>query len=219
MKRHVDINEISDGRRYTRHDMARLGCSDCKGCSACCRNMESTILDPWDICQLTAHLHSSFEQLLNHYIELQITDGLTLPRLRMDGKDNSCHFLDADGRCSIHAARPGVCRLFPLGRLYEDDGFSYFLQINECKKEHRTKIKIEKWLGIPALARYETYVCKWHALLKQLQEQLPALDEAQTRTLHMLLLRTFFLTPYKKDTFYEQFEERYTQIITILGLA
>ena len=35
MNREVDINEISDGRRYRSGDMVKIGCSDCKGCSDC----------------------------------------------------------------------------------------------------------------------------------------------------------------------------------------
>ena len=33
MKRYVDMNEISDGKRYTGNDMAKLGCNECEGCS------------------------------------------------------------------------------------------------------------------------------------------------------------------------------------------
>lgn len=218
MKRQIDINEISDGKKYTHKDMVRLGCSDCEGCSACCRDMESTVLDPWDIWQLTGHLQCSFEQLLEKYVELRIADGLILPHLKMDGRDRSCHFLNEAGRCSIHKARPGVCRLFPLGRLYEGDGFSYFLQIYECRKENRSKVKIEKWLGIAGIARYEAYIIKWHDLLKQLEEALEALDDSQIRTLQMFCIRTFFSTPYTETNFYAQFDDRYRQFKSTLGM-
>ena len=36
-----DINEISDGKKYSISDMVKIGCDDCKGCSACCRQMEA----------------------------------------------------------------------------------------------------------------------------------------------------------------------------------
>ena len=50
------------------------------------------------------------------------------------------------GRCSIHPYRPGICRLFPLGRYYEEDGFRHILQIHECEKTNRSKVKIRKWM-------------------------------------------------------------------------
>lgn len=218
MKREVDIEEISDGRRYTRRDLVRLGCNECEGCSACCHDMESVLLDPWDIWMLTRHLKCTFEQLLEKYIELRMTEGLILPRLSMKGENQACLFLNEQKRCSIHEARPGVCRLFPLGRIYEEDGFSYFLQVNECNKKNRTKVRIEKWLGIEKLADYEAYVLKWHGLLKNIEEQLVELDEAQLKTLQLLFLRTFFITAYEVDDFYSQFDERYEKIVSLLGL-
>ena len=50
MIRDVDINEISDGRRYRSGDMVKIGCAECTGCSECCRQVDDTIiLDPYDI--------------------------------------------------------------------------------------------------------------------------------------------------------------------------
>lgn len=218
MKRYVDINAISDGKRYTRRDMARLGCNECEGCSACCHDMESTILDPWDVWQLTSYLQCGFEQMIDTYIELKVTDGLILPRLKMDGKDNACPFLNEAGRCRVHAARPGVCRLFPLGRIYEEDSFSYFLQTQECHKKSRTKVRIEKWLDIVELPRYETYIMKWHKLLTSIREQLDGLDDTRRKTLHMLILRQFFMAPYEPEDFYGQFEKRCQSVMELLGL-
>ena len=35
MLRNVDMNEISDGRRYKAGDMVRIGCDGCKGGADC----------------------------------------------------------------------------------------------------------------------------------------------------------------------------------------
>ena len=48
----------------------------------------------------------------------------------MNNEKEACYFLNEEGRCSIHSFRPGICRLFPLGRFYEEEGFRYFLQIH-----------------------------------------------------------------------------------------
>lgn len=218
MKRYVELKDISDGKKYSHNDMVRLGCNDCEGCSACCANMESTVLDPWDISRLSFSSGYNWEHMFDEYLKLTVTDGLILPHLNMDNADNRCIFLDENGRCSVHEYRPGVCRLFPLGRVYEEDGFYYFLQTKECKKERRSKIKIEKWLGIPQLVLYEAYICKWHKLLGILQESLSSLDETQTKTLHMFMLKTFFTTPYEKEDFYGQFDRRYGKFIQTLGI-
>ena len=61
MERMIDLKEISDGRSYTAEDMVKADCQDCKGCSACCRGMGSSIiLDPYDIYQLELGLHLYF---------------------------------------------------------------------------------------------------------------------------------------------------------------
>ena len=129
MERHVNMAEISDGKRYKSTDMARIGCNECEGCSDCCREVGSSIvLDPWDVYMLEKNLSCGFEGLLGRHLELNVVDGVVLPNLRLLENREGCTFLDGRGRCSIHAFRPGFCRLFPLGRLYEDGTFSYFLQ-------------------------------------------------------------------------------------------
>lgn len=119
MKRNVSLEEISDGRLYRANDMVRADCRGCQGCSECCHGMgESIILDPYDAWRLTTGLAVPFAALLQEKVELNVVDGVILPNLRMDAQTEACGFLDADGRCSIHAYRPGICRLFPLGRYY-----------------------------------------------------------------------------------------------------
>ena len=48
--------------------------------------------------------------------------------------------------------------------------FQYFLQIHECPKTDRSKVKIKKWLDTPNLKTYEKYIADWHFFLKDLQE-------------------------------------------------
>ena len=141
----------------------------------------------------------------------------------------ACPFLNQEGRCKVHAFRPGICRLFPLGRYYEEDGngFRYFLQIHECQKTDRTKIKVKKWLGIPELKHYEAYIVSWHHLLKTCEESTGELSEEEQKILQMVMLRTFYQTPYpgknkedleQPEQFYEAYEERRQMIREKLGL-
>ena len=193
MKRNVDINEISDGRLYSSGDMVKADCHDCEGCSECCRGMGSSIiLDPMDIWRIQKGIGKGFQALLEEgKIELNMADGMILPDLKMDTEREACPFLDSRGRCSIHASRPGLCRLFPLGRYYEENGFKYFIQIHECRKQDRGKIKIKKWLGIPNLKAYENYIMEWHAFLNQCENALETLSEENVRILEMYVLRRF----------------------------
>ena len=92
MERNVNMEEISDGRRYGVNDMPKADCHDCEGCSKCCRGMGSSILlDPLDIFQITNGLQLSFEQLLEQgKIELNVVDGVILPNLKMEENRDCC---------------------------------------------------------------------------------------------------------------------------------
>ena len=121
MLRNIDLDEISDGKLYTAGDLAKVGCQDCEGCCDCCCQMGDTIiLDPLDVWQLMQGRGKSFEQLLDESVDLHVQDGVILPNLKMAGEKEQCVYLNEKGRCSIHPFRPGICRLFPLGRFYEN---------------------------------------------------------------------------------------------------
>lgn len=217
MKRNVDLKEISDGRLYSSGDMVRADCRDCEGCSECCRGMGSSIiLDPMDVWRLQKGIKKGFQALLEEgEIELNMADGMILPNLKMDAEREACPFLDGQGRCSVHDCRPGLCRLFPLGRYYEENGFRYFIQIHECRKQDRGKIKIKKWLGIPNLKAYENYILEWHGFLNQCEDALETLSEENVRILELYVLRRFYETAYMaadENGFYEEFSARLEEV-------
>lgn len=221
MKRNVSLDEISDGRLYDDNDMVKAGCNDCKGCSACCRGMgDSIILDPLDICRLTEALGKSFQELLDSHIELGVVDGVILPHLKMVGAEEKCSFLNEEGRCSIHPYRPGICRLFPLGRYYENGSFRYFLQNKECEKTNRTKVKVSKWIDTPDVSRNREFVTAWHYFLNACEEMGAASEEDQFRkNLNLYILNLFYIRPYgSPETFYEEFAGRLKRAKEDLGI-
>ncbi len=218
MKRNADIREISEGRFYSSNDMAKLGCI---GCAGCCRGMGNTvILDPADVCRLTENLGKTFDEMLSDMVELQVADGVILPNLRMTEPEESCYFLSQENRCRIHSFRPGVCRLFPLGRYYQGDSFQYFVQKGECHHPARTKVKIHRWLEIPNLKKYEEFVRQWHRFLKKAQEIVSDTeDQEMVKNLNLYVLNRFYRTPYDpKRDFYEQFEERLKEAEGLLDM-
>ncbi|HIW81221.1 MAG TPA: YkgJ family cysteine cluster protein [Candidatus Acetatifactor stercoripullorum] len=209
MRRNVTLEEISDGRLYGPNDMVKADAQGCAGCSKCCQGMgNSIILDPYDVFRLTTGLKCSMEELLQKYAQLNVVDGVILPNLRMTGKEERCPFLNAQERCSIHPLRPGVCRLFPLGRYYENGSFRYFLQTGECTAL-RTKVKVSKWIDTPDGKRNQEFIITWHYLLKEVEELLwENGEDSFCRNLNLFLLNTFYFAPYALEDFYSQFEER-----------
>lgn len=220
MKRAVNMEEISDGRVYGLNDLVKADCQDCEGCFDCCCGMgESILLDPFDVYRLTRALGESFEQLLNGHLELHVVDGVILPNLRMAGERDCCTFLNEKGRCSIHPYRPGICRLFPLGRVYENGSFRYFLQTSECQKGNRSKIKVKKWIDTPDIRRNERFILAWHDFVLELQELLTAQPDMEAaKRINLYVLETFFFKGWDLNgDFYAEFEARLAEAKRALG--
>lgn len=208
MLRDCDINEISDGKKYTLTDMVKVTCDDCKGCSACCSGMGSSlVLDPLDVHRISVRLGKKFEELLEREIELNIVDGVILPNIKMTP---ACTFLNEEGRCSIHTDRPGICRIFPLGRYYENDDFTYILQVNECPASQKAKVKVSKWIDTPQLKENQDFIRDWHYFLRDIHDKLAkSQDEQLMKQVTMRILQFFYMEPYTQERdFYEQFQER-----------
>ena len=210
MIRDIDLNKVSDGKLYGSNDMAKTDCNGCKGFSSCCRGMgNSIVLDPLDTHMLCSGLGESCADLLNSCLELNVADGVILPNLRMTAKEDACVFL-SNGRCRIHSLRPGICRIFPLGRFYENRSFQYFLQIHECPAPNKNKVKIRKWIDMPDIKRYEKFITDWHYFLKPLQEYAMDFEHGEKiKKLSMFILQQFYLKPYAADgDFYQEFYGR-----------
>lgn len=218
----VNLQDISDGKLYGLNDMVKVGCHDCAGCSSCCQDMgQSILLDPYDVYRLTGNLGVTFEQLLAKYVELHVEEGLILPNLKMtEGASPKCGFLNEEGRCSIHRFRPGICRLFPLGRSYEGDRLSYFLLSDACPIPNKTKMKVGKWLEMSQPVSYEKFLVTWHRFVKEMRALLEEHreDESYTRMLTIKFLEIFYLKAYETEDFYGEFQERLAVAKVLTGI-
>lgn len=161
----------------------------------------------------------SFEQLLDESLDLHVQDGVILPNLKMAGEKEQCVYLNEKGRCSIHPFRPGICRLFPLGRFYENGSFRYFLQTKECSRENRTKQKISKWIDMPEFGRYETFVADWHFFVRRLQDRLMQQSDMEAaQRINRYILQEFYFRGWDAEqNFYDQFSERLKKAQKVLA--
>ena len=239
MIRDVDIRDISDGRFYRANDMVRADTGGCSGCSRCCYGMKDTILaDPLDVMRLEKVTGKTFDMLLDGFLNLRMADGLILPCLAMTGEaadgtplpeeEQHCVFLNTEsGRCSVHAARTGFCRLYPLGRYYQGDEFVYFLQVHEC--DHvKTKIRVKNWIDTPDLPRYEEFIRQWHAFLNAArhaadmagEEEEADAEHSVRRLICLVILEVFYRTAWEEEEdFYPQFEQRVREACRRIGIA
>lgn len=213
MKRNVSLDEISDGRLYGYNDMVKADCHGCRGCHKCCTGMgNSVVLDPYDAWRLQKGLHKTLSELMGEgKLELHVSDGCILPNLKMTGAEEACSFLNEAGRCSVHEWRPGVCRLFPLGRYYENGDFRFFLQTGECRDTNRSKVKVSKWIDTQGQARNHDFLCRWHYFLNDAERAVRGREDSEfARSLNMSLLTIFYFgeCPDTEEAFYREFEDK-----------
>ncbi len=210
---------MTDNKTYSKNDMVRVGCNDCAGCFKCCCDMgQSVILDPLDMHRLKCSLHAGFEELMKKNVELHVEDGLILPNLKMDEKSGRCSFLNEQGRCSIHAFRPGICRLFPLGRNYREGRLDYFLLTDVCPAKNKSKVRVSRWLDTENLTAYENFLIEWHGFTKELRAKLQQnqVDEEWCRKVNLLFLQMFYVKDYLEEDFFAELSGRIRQMRQML---
>lgn len=215
----MDLKEISDGKLYGLNDMAKVCADHCRGCSACCYGRDDTItLDPLDVHRLKEGLGQNFQQLMEKGIDLGVSEGLIRPHMRMtEDKNARCVFLNDQGRCAIHAFRPGLCRIFPLGRVYEETGIKYILLTGECVRENRTKEKVRRWIDVPDVTEYETFLTAWHGFVKAVREAIAESgDDSFIRNLNLYVLQKFYVEDMEAG-FYQAFYRRLEEAEGMLG--
>ncbi len=105
----------SDAVPLAANDPVGLTCGT-EGChSNCCKNGPHIVLNPYEIARICAASGMSYEDLLD-VVETDRANGFPLVMLP---RDPHCHFWTGQG-CRIYSARPLACRLFPLGRVFEE---------------------------------------------------------------------------------------------------
>jgi Fe-S-cluster containining protein len=202
------LEDISDGGIYDIEDTVKAGTGGCGGCSACCHDVRDlVVLTPFDVYEITSYLNVSFDELLVDKLELRENNKIVLPHLKMYENSERCSFLSIEGRCTIHGYRPNICRLFPLGRVYEDDNFKYFLQVGSCIKPNLEKVKVKDWIGINNYQKNKAFILAWYRLLKALTFRLKFVQDDQERAaINKYLLDTFYRMALKDgEDFYSMF--------------
>jgi len=109
-------------------DRVQLSCGTA-GCSAnCCTNGPHIVLNPYEIALICRAAGISYEDLLD-LVETDRVNGFPLVMLP---REPSCPFWTHAG-CRVYDSRPLACRLFPLGRVFENGQSSFVLPgRNQC---------------------------------------------------------------------------------------
>lgn len=214
------LDKISDGKLYDIEDMVKADTCGCNGCNDCCLDVgDLVVLTPFDVYEIVNCLGVTFNDLLGDKIELRQNNKILLPYLKMQD-NNRCSFLNEKGRCIIHSKRPNICRMFPLGRVYQDNDFKYFLQIGNCPKEDLKDVKVSDWVGIENYNENKEFILEWYKLTKALAFRLKFVrDEKEIEEINQILLDSCYHIDIEKgENFYSVFLQCLPNIKKRLGI-
>ncbi|QJA08434.1 YkgJ family cysteine cluster protein [Romboutsia sp. CE17] len=213
------LDEISDGKLYDIEDMVKADTCGCDGCSDCCHDVgDLVMLTPFDVYEITSYLGVDFDELVGDKIQLREDNKILLPYLKMQDKNKYCSFLNKEGRCMIHSKRPNICRMFPLGRVYKNDDFKYFLQIENCPKDNLKDVKVRDWLGIKNYYENKKFILEWHKFIKALTFRLKFMrDEKEIEEVNKIILDNFYRIKIEGD-FYNEFMKCLPEVKNRLGI-
>lgn len=99
----------------------------CQRCGHCCHGKGGIIVSPKDLERLCHFFELSAEDFLKKY-----TKDSQKPHL-ITGEDDFCLFFKEGVGCSIHEARPDVCRAWPYFRGNIVDATSFEMAKEDCK--------------------------------------------------------------------------------------
>lgn len=144
--------ELPNAIRVTPSTRIRFKCT---GCGECCRHVKATVpVDTQDVFRLTRYLRETGEaiccmdQFLDQYADAALLNecGFFVFFLKSVGEDDSCIFLK-DNRCTVHAAKPRACRLYPYMVEPNESGACRYLYSRE--REHHFRgpvIETRSWM-------------------------------------------------------------------------
>lgn len=197
----------SDARVLGPGDPFEVSC-DSNGCRAnCCTKSAPIILNPYEIALVCRESHMSYEDLL----EIVDTDRASSFPLVMLPRDPACHFWTGKG-CGIYRGRPLACRLYPLGRVFEQ-GTSYIVhpELNICSSLSASPSgTVSDYLASQDVDLQITMADRWIEFVSEI-EKLPLQDTPVTSVaFHMLVYSPD--TPPAQGTVDPSFslEERFT---------
>jgi len=148
----------------------------CKSCGKCCKQRKDILLTPYDVYRLARYLCRTPEEIIKSYCETYEGHSSHLPIVRIipQPPENSCPFL-RNRKCVVHAAKPVLCRVFPLARINrgKETAEYYYGDGPSCGHEIGTTT-VRDWIADVASDESERAGTVWATTLRRI---VPALHD------------------------------------------
>lgn len=152
----------------------------CGCCSRCCYH-KGISLDPYEVLRLARHQGVSTTEFIERYTD---SAGTQLAQR----EDGACVFLGPGG-CTVHADRPLVCRLYPLGQHLAADDQETFSALEphpategKYGREGTIGMYLESQGAAPYLEAARLYLTLFRNIADRLFERMDRLAPAERET-------------------------------------
>lgn len=205
----------------------------CRSCGKCCKNREDIILNPRDLFRIAKYLGMTLDKLVKEYCEYYIGRDSKFPIIRLypRGVSRACPLLE-NKRCKVHASKPTVCAVFPIGRVLmfptEDSEGSpiaegqikYILNPTDCGSRKKTNT-VRQWLEKFDILVDDVFHVTWSTLMVRVTIAFAKLHpHLEERTLQALQATYGQLLYFDYDItldFMEQFMHNVAQVEESIG--
>ena len=171
----------------------------CKACGKCCKQRKDLLLTPYDVFRLARYLGRTPEEIIERRCEVYEGCNSHLPVVRIipQPPEDSCPYL-LKRRCSVHAAKPVLCRVFPLARINKASGVPeyYYSEDSGCQYAGNEPTTVREWVADVASEESERAAAAWTAAVRRLAPVIFDGYEKWPDDQHTKILNALFVTLY-----------------------
>lgn len=197
-------------------DCPRLAAEDrfdfaCAGCGDCCRQRRDLVLSGYDLYRIARRLSLPPRIVSAAFCKSYLAPESCLPALRLtpDPKTGNCRFFEGSA-CTIHAARPLACALYPLGQSIDTvtAQTEYYVQTPLCGARAGEARTLQDYLQDSAVLDRAGVDARWAIVCTQLSHRLQAAggaDNPRFSAAVRRMERALYYDYELGDDFYPQF--------------
>ena len=194
----------------------------CAGCGDCCRKRRDLVLSGYDLYRIARRLNLSPRIVAAAFCKSYLAPETCLPALRLtpDPKTGNCRFFEGSA-CTIHAARPLACALYPLGQSIDTvtAQTEYFVQTPLCGVQAGEGRTLQDYLNDAAVTDRAGIDARWAVVCTQLSHRLQAAGGAANPYFAAAVKRIERALYYDYalgDEFYPQFQQNIETLLPLL---
>ena len=181
----------------------------CSQCGECCRNVKDAVMvESLDLYNIAKFFNKNITEIIEQYtVPAMLSRGFAIFLLKTKDHMDICVFLK-NGRCSIHQAKPRVCRLYPLGAWPDDKNNGEFISLIVSKRKFHFNGQrhfVKEWMRNNLTQADKKFLLAESTLAKQFGKVMNKIDSRDDDNIINLMLIARYLSFNTELDFQEQY--------------